>query len=756
MIDTTQHGRRETPAQTALNEMQKIEVRGFGGAFALEFRGQRTDPIAYDATAATVESALEALSDIGANNVQVSNKTTTGNVITYDVQFQNALAAQDVEQLVGDASGLQGAGVLVTEQTAGDGSTKEVQKVLVGASRGTFTLQFGGDTTVPIPFDASLGDLQTELNNLASITTAGGVVVSGTVGDYTVTFNNNGARTLLVEDGAGLSRGLTATAAPGVDARVAAFANAQSLGALLSAILKELGTPSPDSDATPTYDSVNQELTYPLDWTHTIEGLADLPFDAPDQVQLPLGVLTDVVTSDQLAIGGTLEFDFVFGVDLARRAPFTLAPPLPLGGAPGIAAPSSGQLSEDLTFKLVINNDFENPIAVTVAASDTTSNSGVGDLVQDFQSAVDAAITSGAAKALGFDYFSGGTAASTLTAPRDPRAFSFVDVFSSASVNTGNNQIGFASAHGFDNGEEVIYNGGLNPVGGLTNEESYFVVVVDATTIHLATSRPLARLAAEALAAGDPVTPFVINLTSAGMGTGHTLRQNVAFGLSLNGGTPTPVVLLAETTLTNTTLSNLRDDLRAALALKDQVFDASMSSVVSTSNNTLSFSPFHRYVTGDRVVYRISDVEGDPGAAAIGGLVDGETYFVVARSATDIQLAESLPVAIRAANEPVSNSLVVDLTALGTGAQHSIRSPDSLARHVLVDTNSTKLEFSVVGEVQNLVINNANGGVFNLSVDGGTTYGTADLDDAESAAKRQDRTGQSAEHQVHKHHRHCR
>ena len=43
-----------------------------GGTFTLTFNGQTTAPLAYNATAAQVDAALEALSNVGANNIQTS------------------------------------------------------------------------------------------------------------------------------------------------------------------------------------------------------------------------------------------------------------------------------------------------------------------------------------------------------------------------------------------------------------------------------------------------------------------------------------------------------------------------------------------------------------------------------------------------------------------------------------------------------------------------------------------------------------
>ena len=55
------------------DEQQTVRVtNATGGTFTLTFNGQTTAPLAWNATAAQVDAALEALSNVGANNVQTS------------------------------------------------------------------------------------------------------------------------------------------------------------------------------------------------------------------------------------------------------------------------------------------------------------------------------------------------------------------------------------------------------------------------------------------------------------------------------------------------------------------------------------------------------------------------------------------------------------------------------------------------------------------------------------------------------------
>lgn len=70
---------------------------------------------------------------------------------------------------------------------------------------GTFTLTFGANTTSALAYNISAADLQTALNALASITSAGGVTVTGDAGGpYRVIFTNVGDRAAMTGDGAAL------------------------------------------------------------------------------------------------------------------------------------------------------------------------------------------------------------------------------------------------------------------------------------------------------------------------------------------------------------------------------------------------------------------------------------------------------------------------------------------------------------------------------------------------------------------------
>lgn len=113
------------PYAGTTEEVQLVTEGGSGlTSFTLTFSGQTTASLAAAATAAQVQAALEALSNVGAGNVVV----TGSNGGPYTVKFQGALANTDVAQMTATPTGGTGT-VTVTTSTAG------------GAASGTGGLQ---------------------------------------------------------------------------------------------------------------------------------------------------------------------------------------------------------------------------------------------------------------------------------------------------------------------------------------------------------------------------------------------------------------------------------------------------------------------------------------------------------------------------------------------------------------------------------------------------------------------------------------
>lgn len=137
-------------AFSAANEVQLVTIVGgpTSGTFTLGWGAQVTSPIAYNATAATVRNALVALPSVPHGVTPVA----------------------------------------------------DVQTVTIGggATAGTFTLTFGGQTTGAITYPATAATVQTAFLALSSVGAGNAVVTGASGGPYTITFGG----TLLGPQGA--------------------------------------------------------------------------------------------------------------------------------------------------------------------------------------------------------------------------------------------------------------------------------------------------------------------------------------------------------------------------------------------------------------------------------------------------------------------------------------------------------------------------------------------------------------------------
>lgn len=108
------------------NEKQSLKVEATGGTTKLTFEGQQTTAIKFNASAAEVQAALEALANINVGDVAVSggpgNETGT---TPYIVLFGGRLGDTDVAAITADSTALTGGNhtVVISTTTAGAGSS---------------------------------------------------------------------------------------------------------------------------------------------------------------------------------------------------------------------------------------------------------------------------------------------------------------------------------------------------------------------------------------------------------------------------------------------------------------------------------------------------------------------------------------------------------------------------------------------------------------------------------------------------------
>ncbi|MFK7778316.1 MAG: right-handed parallel beta-helix repeat-containing protein, partial [Gimesia sp.] len=164
-----------------LNEQQTISIPNVpgGGTYELDFPLSTNGPVtlAFDATAAEVQAALESLDSIGAGNVVVTGSIFTGGFI---VEFIGVFRAESPNaEITIDDTGILIVVPAIT--TVAEGTTlNEVQEVFVSATptAGDFTLTFDGATTGPIAFNADAAAIIAALIALPTIN-PGDVMVRG-------------------------------------------------------------------------------------------------------------------------------------------------------------------------------------------------------------------------------------------------------------------------------------------------------------------------------------------------------------------------------------------------------------------------------------------------------------------------------------------------------------------------------------------------------------------------------------------------
>lgn len=162
------------------NEQQVVTLGNSptAGTFTLTYSGQITSGIAYNAAASAVDTALEALSNIGVGDVTVTGSAGG----PWTVEFTGALADTDVALMTADDSNLVG--------------TNEEQTISLGTvTGGTFTLTYDGQTTGNIAYNASAATVEAALEGLSNIGAGEATTTGSAGGPWTVTFSGNLAGT---------------------------------------------------------------------------------------------------------------------------------------------------------------------------------------------------------------------------------------------------------------------------------------------------------------------------------------------------------------------------------------------------------------------------------------------------------------------------------------------------------------------------------------------------------------------------------
>lgn len=195
---------------------------------------------------------------------------------------------------------------------------------------GTFTLSFGGEETEPIVYNPTASAIESALNALSTIDSAGGVTVSGESGYFFITFNTPGSQEAISSDPsnlAPLSIGEVGTLIEGDDdpalSEVQTLRLVQNPGAFSS--LTEIGG---DTEATVDVLQVggsgeNHKVRITLSpypyggkWSITVGGVesALVDFDvSEDDLSTALGAVSTVASEDNVTVSKEAPGQYLIG-----------------------------------------------------------------------------------------------------------------------------------------------------------------------------------------------------------------------------------------------------------------------------------------------------------------------------------------------------------------------------------------------------------------------------------------------------------
>ncbi len=298
-------------------------------------------------------------------------------------------------------------------------------------------------------------------------------------------------------------------------------------------------------------------------------------------------------TSIKLQVDGSTYV--TYGAEAARLASFTTAADAPLLSNIGVIAGGTGANTRLLGF--TVDHAFtdgqqikyDQPAGAPVIP-------GLTDGGTYFVRVVDARTVQLTTSLVRNDVAVAPTGSATVGGVSLVDAFRPAVIGATATVNGTGDTLTFASDHRFATGQQVVFKG--SGITGLSNDGTYFALVVDSKTLKLATA--LSR-------------------------TDVTLAPTPA-------GTQPLVVTLTDATGNGPSISNVVDPA-----------SPSFSNVSLGANNTLVFGNDHGFSTGTAVKFN---------GSGINGLTDDVDYYVVALDAKTIQLAANRDDAIRTANAP--------------------------------------------------------------------------------------------------------
>lgn len=264
--------------------------------------------------------------------------------------------------------------------------------------------------------------------------------------------------------------------------------------------------------------------------------------------------------------------------------------------------------------------------------------------------------------------------------------------------------------HGLETGQAVVYHaGGGAPVGGLVDGQTYYAIALGADLLQLATTRAaasahtavnLTSAPAGQAALGHSLTtqtyaqlvdverrvPVVdtsagtIEIAAHGLTTGQQVTYTTAGGQPIGGLAANASYYVIVRDADHVSLAATAGDASAGRALTlaagatapagrhaldpadpqaaVRLFDPTQGPLVDDAADSF-YQPAHGYRSGDKVTYLTG------GGTAIGGLADGQDYYVVVADANHFKLAANY------ANATASTPLTLQVGATGAGKAHA-------------------------------------------------------------------------------------
>ena len=248
-------------------------------------------------------------------------------------------------------------------------------------------------------------------------------------------------------------------------------------------------------------------------------------------------------------------------------------------------------------------------------------------------------------------------------------------------------------SHGFLTGTQLTYEQGVGgtSIDGLTNNTSYYVVVVNRDYIKLSTSK------------ANSLSGITVDITGYGTGVDHKLTTSQINGNITGAGS---VSIISGSVLVNglgTSFSKIlkvgdRFRLFPPNTTKDTGETVFVSADINTTTNIITKN--HTHSTAQEVEFIVNT-----GSVAPAPLISGNRYFVRAVSSSTMTLHNS-------AADATNNANIIDITTQGSGANgFTLKSTNLLFAPASINTVTSRISVSHSFSTGDNVRFNVNGGV---------------------------------------------